>query len=336
MISLFKGLYASQRAGSSDEAVSASAEALHQFCSSILDSTAQQVLAGKGFEPLRQRLGEVQNILRAEDFQPDQLIQAAQTFSAVLSEYRLQSRQAAVAQAIEVQHIFAMLNQALIVLAEGRDKSVSRLSEIQGALQRTSLIEDIVALKSALTATVQFVREETAQARALGSEDISRLEREIDKAREFIGNAQIELAGRPEGLMKIAECANSVVPGQAVYAVSYLCDRLHAVKQRYGQAVADEMVFRLIKERLQPVAPVDAIYRWTSAGLVSVFLRRRGLPELQAEIANLNRSPLLHRIALGNRTAVLTMAPSHLVAESLPEASHTLVEQLDKFTGAAG
>jgi hypothetical protein len=155
----------------------------------------------------------------------------------------------------------------------------------------------------------------------------------VSKAREFIGSTRVELAGRAEAIARIAECSQNLLPGEAVYVVAYLFERQHAVTQRYGPAVAEELIFRLIKERLQPVASASTMYRWSPSSLMGVFRRRRDLEALQLEVINLNRTPVVHRIALGNRTAVLTVAPSHLVAEAAPDSPALLIEQLDKFAG---
>ena len=144
----------------------------------------------------------------------------------------------------------------------------------------------------------------------------------------------MELGGRPEGVSEISESMKALAPGDAVYLVAYLWERLNAVTQRYGPGVAEELIFRLIKERLKPVMPANTMYRWTASSLVGVFSRPRDAEKLRREVADLNRSPLVHKIAVGGRTAVLTVSPSHLVAEGLSEPPTALIEQIDKFTRA--
>lgn len=309
----------------------ASAGGPYDFSLGIIECINRTILAGENYSHLRSQL-ELAGGQITPDLNPEQARALLDSITQVLSEFRSTTQQSALAQAVEVQHIFAMLNQALIVLADGRDRSVARLNEIQQSLQRTSMIQDIVALKASLTDTVKFVEAESTQARASVNEELSHFEDEVVKAREFLGSTRIELAGRPEGVRRITDEIKALVPGQALYAVAYLFDRLQAVKQRYGPEVADEMIFRIIKERLQPVAPANTSYRWTSSSIVGVFHRGRDLEALRIEVANLNRTPVIHRIALGNRKAVLTVTPSHLVAEGVSDSS-LLVTQVDDFTG---
>jgi hypothetical protein len=299
----------------------------------LLDGILRQVLSGEGFGTLRRELEETrESLLRAET--AEQISRVEATVARILAQYRADTQQAAMAQAVEVQHIFAMLNHALIVMAEGRDRSVSRLSEIQDTLQRTSRIPDIVALKSALADTVKFVERESAEAKIAISAELARLESEVGEAREFLSGARGELAGHADGVARIKEAATILGPGQAVYALVYLCDRLTGITQRYGAAVTEEFIFRIIRERLQPIHPSAMVYRWTSSGLVAVFVQQRDLAALQDKLAPLNRTPIVHRAALGNRTAVLTLAPSHLLLESGPGGAAQMLEQVDRFTRA--
>jgi hypothetical protein len=43
------------------------------------------------------------------------------------------------------------------------------------------------------------------------------------------------------------------------------------VAERYGPPIADELLFRLINERMRPLAPAGAVFRWTSSSVVTAF-----------------------------------------------------------------
>lgn len=331
MISIRK--YLNQGNGKVGEpAVAGPRDVLEGLLCDVLDGLGQYVLTGADRGPQRLEVSTIKESVRpglaAED-----AAQAAQTISRILARNHETVDRNATSLTVEMQHIFAMLNQALIVLAEGRDRSVSRLNKVQDALSRASMIQDIVALKSSLADTIRFVQAESAEAHESAAQELARFETEVSRTRELLGSARTELAGRPEGIAGIAESLKLVAPGEALYVVAFLLERLAAVSQRHGAAVADELVFRMIKERLQPVAPSDLVYRWTPSSLVVAVRRPRDLPALRAEVAALNGKPLVHRIALGNRTAVLTVSPSHLVAEGASDSPAPLIEQVDRFTG---
>jgi hypothetical protein len=310
-------------------------DTLQALLSGVLEAINQYVLTGYARAAERLKITQLKEAVKPGWSQAETL-QAQNSISQILAEYSETNQRSATTLTVEMQHIFAMLNQALVVLAEGRDRSVVRLNKILEALSRISMIEDVVALKSRLAETVRFIEAESAEAHESAAQELAHLEKEVSRTREFLGGMRMELAGRPEGISRIEQSLKKVVAGEAVYLVAFRFDRLQAVSQRYGPGVADELVFRLIKERLEPVAPGEIAYRWTPASLVAVFRRLRGLDALRAEVANLNATALVHRIALGNRTAVMTVTPSHLVAEGMAGPPGPLVEQVDQFAGVVG
>jgi hypothetical protein len=332
MISIRKFLHAGQGTEAAEQGPGSQfPEDLCRLSSRILGSVDQFVLTGDSSGALRSRLLEVKDALRP-DLGTDEASLAAESVSSILAAHHASSQQAVAEQLVEAQHIFAILNQALVVLSEGSDRDVSRLGIIQESLQRTATMRDMASLKASLSNTVQFIKAESAQARETAAQELGRFETEVTNAREFLGSARLELAGRPEGLSEIADSLKSLEPGEALYLVAYLCDRLNAIVQRYGPGVADELISRLIRERLKPLMPGNTMYRWTTSSFVAVFRRPRDADKLRNEVAELNRTPLVHKMALSGRTAVLTISPSHLVAEGVSDHPGLLIEQIDIFT----
>ena len=331
MISIRKYLNAERRREAEPERGSHFSEELYTFSSSILEYIDQFVLTGEAGEPLRSQLLQVKEALRP-DLKADEASLAGETVASILAAHQASSQRAGVHQMVEAQYIFGLLNQALVVLTEGSDRDVTRLATIQESLQRTGRMRDMASMKAALAETVQFIKVESVEARATAAQELGRLETEVTSARDFLGGNRLELAGRPEGVSEISNSLKNLVSGEAVYSIAYLCDRLSAVTQRYGPGVADELISRLIKERIKPMMSGNTVYRWTASSIVAVFSRPRDAEKLRAQIADLNRTPLVHKMALSGRTAVLTISPSHLVAESVFGSAATLVEQIDKFT----
>jgi hypothetical protein len=301
------------------------------FARAVLDQINQFVLTADAGESLRSQLLQVRDSLRP-NLKPDEAARAAASVSSTLAAHHASSKRAAGEQIIEAQHVFSMLNEALVVLADGNDRAISRLGTIQESLQRTTTMRDMSALRASLADTVEFIKVESVQARESAAQEMQRFDRAVNSAREILGSTRLEFAGRPEGVSRISDSMKNLALGEAVYLVAYLCDRLHAVTQRYGPGVADELMSRLVKERVRPVMPGNTMYRWTPRSLVAVFSRPRDPEKVRNEVASLNRTPLVHRIALGGRTAVLTLSPSHLVVEGVSGPASFLVDQVDKFT----
>jgi hypothetical protein len=331
MISIRKYLNSSRKDEGGPEPQLLLSENLCKFSAAILDSIHQFVLTDDAGKARRSQILQLRDSLRA-DWNAEEAAQAASQVSSILSVNQSSAKRAGVEQLLEAQHILAMLNQALVVLAEGSDRGVSRLATIQESLQRVSIMRDMSQMKASLAETVDFIRTEAAQARETATQELGKFETEVSTARGFFGGTRLELAGRPEGVAEIADSMKHLEDGEALYLVAYLCDRLNAVTQRYGPDVAEELVCRLIKERLKPVIPGNTMFRWTASSLVAVFSRPRDAEKVRKEVADLNKTPLVHKIVLSGRTAVLTISPSHMVAEGSGSAPDLLVEQVDRFT----
>src|SRR5262245_47370592 len=69
---------------------------------------------------------------------------------------------------------------------------------------------------------------------------------------------------------------------------------------------------------MRPLAPAGAVFRWTSSSVVTAFDSFKELTDVLSAVTELNRTPLVHRISLGGRTAVLTISPSRFIAEGEP------------------
>jgi hypothetical protein len=332
MISIFNHRYRSEGKAREESGPDLS-EAAFQFLGGLLENINRSVLAGDAFAELRTNIELVgERILQAKT--ADEFSEARSTVAGILAKYRVDALQAAAAQTLEVQNILAMLNHALIVMAEGRDRSVLRLVQVQNTLQHTSRLGDIVEMKAALADTVEFVKKEAAESRKLVTDELARLQTDLGKARENIGKKGTELPDRADAVASLAEAVRNVPAGSGLFIVAYVCPRLPAITQRYGAQVTEEMVFRVIRERLQPVAGTGTVYRWTPSGQVAVFERQCELKVVAEEVTNLNRAPVVHKMAVGHRTAVLTIAPASLVLEAGVRPHDKLIDDVDQFIAA--
>jgi hypothetical protein len=304
---------------------------LYSLYSALLDDLDQRILTKSRFHSLNARFAEI----RAEvspDLGEAEAAGLASRSSAVLADYEKALQQQATSAAIEMQHIVGMLNQALMVLAGGSERSLSRLKNIQTSLEKASYLQDIVALKSSLSDTMQFVREETIREQQSAAREKELFEKDLAKAKEFLELTRSGLLGREDGRRALAGILREIPSGMAVYAVAFVFERMQSVIQRYGPEVAEEMMMLLIKERLQALAPDVPAYRWNPSSVVAFVVTEPDLAGLRARAEALNRAQLVHRAAVGSRTAVLTLKPSCLVIEAAGRPD-VLVEELDRFTG---
>src|ERR1700760_4809155 len=148
-------------------------DGLLNFSQGVLEGVQQFAFNGKVEEPLREQVTQLKNGLRS-DWTTEESSRALNSFRGILAQKDASLKDEAIRNAVEMQHIFAMLNEAMIVLADGKERSIARLNRIQENLQRASVIEDIVALKSLLAETVRFVKAESGHAQDMTSGELQR------------------------------------------------------------------------------------------------------------------------------------------------------------------
>lgn len=332
MITLHKYLYGRDQnvVGGADRQFT---ESLLLLSSGLLDSIGETVLKGEAYEELRAGISDLKTQLAGE-FRPEAAEDIRDSARRILSKYAAMRLQNVASNAVEMQHVLGMLQQALMVLAGGNERSLSRLQQIQQSLQRTCQMQDMQALKACLADTMRFIRDESQREQERAAGERADLEAELGRVRESAGSSRAVLPGRPEGVRHVASELKLVPPQNALYMLAFRFERLQAIIQRYGPEAADELVFRLLRERVTPMAGSGISFRWTLSSLVAVFQRARNLVEVINEAAALNRQPLVCRMPLGNRTAVLTVNPSHLVAEGDPASPDTVIAEVDGFTSA--
>lgn len=309
------------------------AEPLLRLASGLIEAIEQYVLCGAEHSALHAELRAATSQLSAE-ISLDETATLGQAITRILAQYSSAAQRKSANVTIEVQNILGILNQTLMSFASGSERSGALLHRIQEKLQQTAQAKDLNAVKTGLAQTMQFVREESLREQQASSKELADLESELGRARRFATASRASLQGRPEGVRHIRH-EIAIVPSElALYLLAYRFDRLEAMAQRYGVDAAEELIFRVISERVQPLATSSVSFRWTSSSLVAAFQRARDLPRVVAEAAALNRTPLQYRLPLGSRTALLTIQPSHLVGEAEGDSPDPLIAEVDAFTGA--
>ena len=300
---------------------------LYNLYSALLEDVDQRVLTKARFQTLNTRLSDLRNQV-SPGLSSEEMLRIAMQSSQILADYERAVQQQATTTAVEMQHIVGMLNQALMVLAGGSERSVSRLKTIQSSLENALYLKDILALKSSVSETTQFVRDESAREQQAAAKEKEIFEKDLAKAKEFLVAARSGLLGRADGVGAIAGLVSTA---HRTCAVIFLFDKMQSVVQRYGSDVAEELIMLLISERLVPLAPGATVYRWSSSSIVAVVPNVPDLASLRARAVALNHAQLVHRAAVGSRTAVLTLRPSYLIADA--ETPDGLVAEIDRFTG---
>ena len=347
MISIRKFLYAHRPAEAADEL-----KVLADVASSLpvgpdmftvyvalLGHIMACILSSDSVADLRARLAQARNRLSPE-LPGSEIHQIDTAIRGILTRYSARVQESAQRSALETQHIVGVLNQALSVVAGGGERSVSRLQKIQGALQRASGMQDMASLRASLSDAVHMVQEEEKKERETAARDLQNFGTEVAKARELVhGSTVCGLPGRPEGVDAIRDAmeggpAGYGDPDEGVLVVAFVFSQLQGIVQRYGPDVVESLFFQLIRERIQPIAPSTIAFRWTPFSLVSLARAGTSVEQVKTAIAAANRAPLVHKVSLGNRTAVLKVGLAHLLLEGSQRTPASVIEELDGFTAA--
>jgi hypothetical protein len=315
------------------EALPASPDILPLYVG-LLDHISNHLLVGDGAVDLRSRIGQARSKL-LESLDEAEAREVDTSVRAILTRHAARAQESAQRSALEMQHIVGVLHQALGVVAGGGERAVSRLQKIQGALRRATGMHDMAGLRASLSDAVNMVEEEARKERETAAKDLAAFDSEVARARELVrGTATAGLPGRAEGVEAIREAMASDTPGEGLFLAAFVFSQLQGIVQRYGPAVVDELFLQLIRERIQPVARSTLAFRWTPFSLVSLVRGGPTADRVKEEITGLNRLPLVHKVSLGSRTAVLKVGLSHLLLDGHSRTSCSMVQELDGFTAA--
>ncbi|HZU24258.1 MAG TPA: hypothetical protein VFA04_01980 [Bryobacteraceae bacterium] len=312
---------------------STSAAALLRLSDALLGGIEETVLKCDGPE-FKSALEELRRDLNT-DLDLEKAASIEESAARILARHIALAQQKSATHAVEIQHVIGMLHQALLVLAGGSERSLSRLQQIHQSLQATSRMQDVAGLRASLAETMRFISEETKREQERAEKERGELQEDFGRIRAHAGVSEAALPGRPEGVRHIDSEFGAIAPGSALYLVAFRFERLQAIIQRYGPEAADALLFRVVSDRVHPLAATGLSFRWNANSLVAVFQRARDMAKVVAEAAALNRAPLVHRMLLGNRTATLTVNPSHLVVEGGESGPEPVIAEVDQFTLAA-
>jgi GGDEF domain-containing protein len=252
-----------------------------------------------------------------------------------LEDYNQRTSRYVRVQGAELHHMIAMLTKAIANLGAGSERSVARLQEIEGQLEKTVLIEDVRHLKLRLEACLEGIREESRRQKAESLHTVEGLQHEISQTHERMRTATAAPMRDPvSGLLTRAEAEVAFLEAahgsERAYAAFFVVDRVAVINARFGYAVGDR-VLNLYLEELRPrLSAADRIYRWSGPAFVALLLRADRLDRLQDRLRFLVPAKVEKMVELSNRSALLPISATWTVFEvTLPVED--LTAKLDQF-----
>jgi hypothetical protein len=331
MVTLRKYLYGPWQANAPQEELTP--RSWRDLLLRITNSAEQHVLGADTDADLRDNLKSVRTTFDSAPAEVD-LKRAAEEFAAVLKNFRERADQTARAQSHDLYRILTTLNEALLLLAAGSTRTVSRLKQLEVSLERVTTLNDIAALRSGLTEILTLVREDARRERVDLQRDLTKIERQIKDVRSGPVWLRSELPGREEAISRMERLSESSDPAGPVphAAAVFVLGRIREIVRRYGDSAADNLVAELLHRRIQFSEADPMAFRWSPEVLVICLRCPDGVDRLNALIEPQIETPFEHRVFLGARVAVLRVG-LHWVVLPVTRPATSLAEQIDRFAG---
>ena len=207
------------------------------FTTSLLASVNTHALAPDEHADLRERLLALSASLSGA---PD-LSQPASSFDETMREFRERFEKSLRSQSQDMYKMLTMLNEALLLLASGSERTVGVLKQLEVSLDRASTIQEIATLKSKLTEVVHFLREESKREREESHASLSSMDEQLREVRESAGWLRFDLPGREEAVAALRSLT-AAGSGSRHFAAVFVLDRLRMIAARYGEEAARDLV----------------------------------------------------------------------------------------------
>jgi len=238
-------------------------------------------------------------------------------------------------QGAELQHIVTMLTRTVAALGSGSKQAIGNLQEIEGKLEKASVLEDVRALKLRMAECLQGIRHEAERQKLESAHTTTALQEEIQGAQARIraaggGPIADPTTGLPARLAAVAALEEAAIGSQQAYAVLFVVDRVPLINARLGYAAGDQ-VLRFYGEELRHKLPVaDRVFRWSGPAFLAVLDRKERIDKVREQLRYAVPGKLEQTLNLSRRSALVSVSATWaLFPITLP--LDAVIEQIDGF-----
>ncbi|HEX6773312.1 MAG TPA: hypothetical protein VF126_14880, partial [Acidobacteriaceae bacterium] len=132
-----------------------------EFATALVDSVTRHVLDGEPYHDIRDDLRLLAESIRSADQPPS----SSEAFDRSVREFRRRCDDASQTQCSDMRRMLSSMNEALIILAAGSDRSLDALRQMEMTLGLAATLNDISSLKSKVTDVIRLVSQETVRLR---------------------------------------------------------------------------------------------------------------------------------------------------------------------------
>jgi GGDEF domain-containing protein len=218
-------------------------------------------------------------------------------------------------QNAELQNMIAMLTQTVIAVGTNSETSVAGLQQIEKALERTRMVEDVQLVKAQLGECLKSVRGESERQKADGQAALDSIRQELAQSQERMGGMamgpQLDpatgLPGKVEAEKGLQKAAAS--PGNKFLLLAVV-NRLEVVNARFGVAIGDQALAVAAEHFRGALPAVDTLYRWQGPVLVAILSRTAAIDTVRAEVQRFAERKLEKSFSIGSRSVMLPISAS--------------------------
>jgi GGDEF domain-containing protein len=289
------------------------------------------------YERFREDIDKFEKVLSPETSMSELLLLVGGAVRA-MEDYNQRTSKFVRRQNTELQNMVSMLTQTVISIGDSSEHSVSRLQNIEKALERTCVVEDIQVLKLRLSECLEAVREEAVRQKQDGQSVLQTLRKELESSQDHVGSFRLPpdldaatgLPGRVEAEKAIQAALTAPAKKFLLIAV---CSRVQAVNARFGYAVGDRVLKVFTDHFKKGLSASDRLFRWQGPALLAVIERAERIDRVRAEIRQFADVKLEKTMEVGQRTVLIPITASWSLFPIAPPRE-MLLKQIEVFTAA--
>ena len=238
----------------------------------------------------------------------------------------------------ELQNMVSMLTQTVITIGSSGEASISKLQDIEKAIERTSMLEDMQLLKLRLSECLEAVRAEALRQKTEGQSALDSLKKEVETSRARVGSVAASLdldaaTGLPSKKEAMKAIQDAVASPHNKFLAIAVVGRVQAVNARFGYAVGDSVLATFSEHFRKNLGAQDQVFRWHGPAVVALLEREDSLEKVRTEIRRFAEVKLEKTASVGNRTVLLPISASWSIFNVAPPMEE-LLKKMEAFTAA--
>jgi GGDEF domain-containing protein len=289
------------------------------------------------YDKFRQDLRLILKDLKQETPASETLVLAGQALKA-MEEYNARATKHMRAQCDDLQNMVTMLTKTMAAITSGSQSTIGRLQDIEGQLQKASLLEDFHVAKIRMSECLDVLRTEIVRHRAESAKQVSEMSSVVQSLRTTPAATPEEMARRdpltnlPERAAAEAVLAAAVKGSRPVFAAVFVTDRLDMINARFGRRVGDDVLLFFCQHVAQALTEGDRLFRWTGPAILAILQRGEPLTSVREAMNRVFAKRLTMNVAVENRSVLLAVPAKWMVfaAQEIRPLPH-LVRSIDAF-----